>query len=126
MTDYESTDKSSVCSTPLPPPEKLDGVIINEPSSAPAKGNKSASSSKVNSAPTGSFLLEEESSQETLRMSKKVVKHVVAQFTPQLITMTLSDSEECDIKKPIWYPDSGCSRHMTGVKSYLHKYVEQP
>ncbi|GJZ53466.1 hypothetical protein Tco_0608351 [Tanacetum coccineum] len=21
---------------------------------------------------------------------------------------------------------SGCSRHMTGVKSYLHKYVEQP
>ncbi|GJR22140.1 hypothetical protein Tco_0970667 [Tanacetum coccineum] len=22
--------------------------------------------------------------------------------------------------------DSGCSRHMTGVKSYLHKYVEQP
>ncbi|GJW30136.1 retrovirus-related pol polyprotein from transposon TNT 1-94 [Tanacetum coccineum] len=33
---------------------------------------------------------------------------------------------ECDIRKPIWYLDSGCSRHMTGVKSYLHKYVEQP
>ncbi|GJX98363.1 retrovirus-related pol polyprotein from transposon TNT 1-94, partial [Tanacetum coccineum] len=33
---------------------------------------------------------------------------------------------KCDIKKPIWYLDSGCSRHMTGVKSYLHKYVEQP
>nr|GEU93382.1 hypothetical protein [Tanacetum cinerariifolium] len=31
-----------------------------------------------------------------------------------------------DIKKPIWYLDSGCSRHMTGVKSYLHKYKEQP
>ncbi|GKC32978.1 retrovirus-related pol polyprotein from transposon TNT 1-94 [Tanacetum coccineum] len=30
-----------------------------------------------------------------------------------------------DIKKPIWYLDSGCSRHMTGVKSYLHKYEEQ-
>ncbi|GJR48333.1 retrovirus-related pol polyprotein from transposon TNT 1-94 [Tanacetum coccineum] len=29
-------------------------------------------------------------------------------------------------RKPIWYLDSGCSRHMTGVKSYLHKYVEQP
>ncbi|GJW67394.1 retrovirus-related pol polyprotein from transposon TNT 1-94 [Tanacetum coccineum] len=28
--------------------------------------------------------------------------------------------------KPIWYLDNGCSRHMTGVKSYLHKYVEQP
>ncbi|GKB91335.1 retrovirus-related pol polyprotein from transposon TNT 1-94 [Tanacetum coccineum] len=30
-----------------------------------------------------------------------------------------------DIRKPIWYLDSGCSRHMTGVKSYLYKYVEQ-
>ncbi|GJW24620.1 retrovirus-related pol polyprotein from transposon TNT 1-94 [Tanacetum coccineum] len=31
-----------------------------------------------------------------------------------------------DIRKPIWYLYSRCSRHMTGVKSYLHKYVEQP
>ncbi|GKD55731.1 retrovirus-related pol polyprotein from transposon TNT 1-94, partial [Tanacetum coccineum] len=30
------------------------------------------------------------------------------------------------IKEPIWYLDNGCSRSMTGVKSYLHKYVEQP
>ncbi|GJS17991.1 hypothetical protein Tco_0412463 [Tanacetum coccineum] len=34
-------------------------------------------------------------------------------------------AKKCDIRKPIWYLDSGCSRHMTGVKSYLHKYVEQ-
>ncbi|GJW90969.1 hypothetical protein Tco_0168522 [Tanacetum coccineum] len=40
--------------------------------------------------------------------------------------MTLSGSKECDIKKPIWYLDSRCSRHMTGVKSYLYKFVEQP
>ncbi|GJR31936.1 retrovirus-related pol polyprotein from transposon TNT 1-94 [Tanacetum coccineum] len=26
----------------------------------------------------------------------------------------------------IWYLDSGCSKSMTGVKSYLHKYVKQP
>ncbi|GJT99057.1 retrovirus-related pol polyprotein from transposon TNT 1-94 [Tanacetum coccineum] len=30
------------------------------------------------------------------------------------------------IREPIWYLDSGCSKSMTGVKSYLHKYVEQP
>ncbi|GJT19571.1 retrovirus-related pol polyprotein from transposon TNT 1-94 [Tanacetum coccineum] len=30
------------------------------------------------------------------------------------------------IQEPIWYLDSGCSRSMTGVKSYLYKYVEQP
>ncbi|GJZ76108.1 retrovirus-related pol polyprotein from transposon TNT 1-94, partial [Tanacetum coccineum] len=29
-------------------------------------------------------------------------------------------------RKPIWYLDNGCSRHMTGVKSYLHKYVQYP
>ncbi|GJR50808.1 retrovirus-related pol polyprotein from transposon TNT 1-94, partial [Tanacetum coccineum] len=79
-TDYDSANESSVCSTPLPPLKKLDGaepiyrqkiiksilrskstfkaktlkgVIINEPSSAPAKGNKSSSASKVNSAPVG-------------------------------------------------------------------------
>ncbi|GKE75485.1 hypothetical protein Tco_1537526, partial [Tanacetum coccineum] len=80
MTDYDSVDEPSVCSIPLPPLEKLDGaepvfgpktiqsilkskstfkyealkgVIINEPSSAPATGNKSASALKVNSAPAG-------------------------------------------------------------------------
>ncbi|GKC66259.1 retrovirus-related pol polyprotein from transposon TNT 1-94 [Tanacetum coccineum] len=79
-TDYDSTDESSVCSTHLPPLKKLDGaepisgpktiksilrskstfkaetlkgVIINEPSSALAKDNKSSSASKVNSAPAG-------------------------------------------------------------------------
>ncbi|GJR56022.1 retrovirus-related pol polyprotein from transposon TNT 1-94 [Tanacetum coccineum] len=66
-TDYDSADESSVCSTPLPPLKKLDGV---EPISGP-----------------------------------KTIKSI--------------------LRKPIWYLDSGCSRHMTGVKSYLHKYVEQ-
>ncbi|GKD50690.1 retrovirus-related pol polyprotein from transposon TNT 1-94 [Tanacetum coccineum] len=35
-------------------------------------------------------------------------------------------AKKCDIKKPVWYLDNGCLRHMAGVKSYLHKYVEQP
>ncbi|GKC59754.1 hypothetical protein Tco_1087352, partial [Tanacetum coccineum] len=79
-TDYDFADESSVCSTHLPPLKKLDGVepisgpktiksilrskstfkaetlkgvIINEPSSALAKDNKSSSASKVNSAPAG-------------------------------------------------------------------------
>nr|GEX94417.1 retrovirus-related Pol polyprotein from transposon TNT 1-94 [Tanacetum cinerariifolium]GEY00331.1 retrovirus-related Pol polyprotein from transposon TNT 1-94 [Tanacetum cinerariifolium] len=79
-TDYDLASESLVFSTPLPPLKKLDGVepisgpktiksslrsnstfkaktlkgvIINEPSSAPAKGNKSSSASKVNSALAG-------------------------------------------------------------------------
>ncbi|GJV22489.1 hypothetical protein Tco_1371509 [Tanacetum coccineum] len=224
-TDYDSADESSVCSTPIPLLEKLvgaepisgpktiksilksnstfkvealKGVIINEPSSAHAKGNKSALALKANLAyagklknvktkddPTLAIVMKElnelklkisknqssyfrnnnsqkckgtdhrtcdhaeyistinmsqhlieESSQETFSMSEKVVKHVVAQFIPQLITITMSDSEEvkhfklrklkCDIRKPIWYLASRCSRHMTDVKSSLHKYEKQP
>ncbi|GKG21124.1 hypothetical protein Tco_0383719, partial [Tanacetum coccineum] len=59
-------------------------------------------------------------------MPSKDVKLVVAQLIPQLITMILNGLKECDIRKPIWYLESICSRHMTGVKIYLHKYVEQP
>jgi hypothetical protein len=29
-------------------------------------------------------------------------------------------------RDPVWHLDSGCSRIMTGVKFYLHKYVEEP
>ncbi|GJX01230.1 retrovirus-related pol polyprotein from transposon TNT 1-94 [Tanacetum coccineum] len=49
-----------------------------------------------------------------------------ALYTPPLTTMNLITSKERHIREPIWYLDSGCSRSMTGVKSYLYKYVEQP
>ncbi|GKC60995.1 retrovirus-related pol polyprotein from transposon TNT 1-94, partial [Tanacetum coccineum] len=79
-TDYDSADESSVCNTlfpslknlddvePISRPktiksilksrstfkaETLEDVKINEPSSALAKGNKSSSAFKVNSAPAG-------------------------------------------------------------------------
>ncbi|PWA64150.1 WD40 repeat-containing protein [Artemisia annua] len=29
-------------------------------------------------------------------------------------------------REPVWHLDSGCLRSMTGVKQYLHKYVEEP
>ncbi|GJS42466.1 retrovirus-related pol polyprotein from transposon TNT 1-94 [Tanacetum coccineum] len=88
MTDYDSTDESSVC------------VIINESCLAPAKDNKISSAAKVNSAPASKL------------------KSVKIKDDPPLAI--------CDIRKPIWYLDSGCSMHMTGVKIYLHKYMEQP
>ncbi|GJW31662.1 retrovirus-related pol polyprotein from transposon TNT 1-94 [Tanacetum coccineum] len=40
--------------------------------------------------------------------------------------MSLIISKERHIKESIWYMNSGYTRSMTGVKSYLHKYVEQP
>ncbi|GJR20233.1 retrovirus-related pol polyprotein from transposon TNT 1-94 [Tanacetum coccineum] len=254
-------DESSVCSTPLPLLKKLDGVehvpgpktiksifrskstfkaetlkgvIINEPSSAPARGNKSSSDSKVNSTPTGKLKnvkIEDDpplairtdhttcdhakymstmnmfkhlknqggssSRSRTPRPSKHFfhpcihfgfsdlsddyvnypicdiygsydhdthghnmiisLRRGIKPRNPQHVmkscetcsstvhTTTDHNNIECfrrggalqakkakalkstkhDIRKPIWYLDSGCSRHMTGVKSYPHKYKEQ-
>ncbi|GKA06060.1 retrovirus-related pol polyprotein from transposon TNT 1-94 [Tanacetum coccineum] len=245
-TDYDSGDESLVCSTPLPPLEMLDGVepvsgphiiksslksksifkaealndvIINEPSSAPAKGNKSASSSKVNSAPTGKLknvkikddpplaicertdhrTYDHAEYMSTMNMSQHLkgqggsslrsrtprpskhffppcihcgiisLRRGIKPRNPQHVMKscetcgstvhTTTDHNDIEWfrrgealqakkakalkstkaessnanrsktptkRKPIWYLDSGCSRHMTGVKSYLHKYVEQP
>ncbi|GKA22064.1 hypothetical protein Tco_0708026 [Tanacetum coccineum] len=30
------------------------------------------------------------------------------------------------LKRSVWYLDSGCSRHMTGAKQYLHRYSKEP
>ncbi|GKB05208.1 retrovirus-related pol polyprotein from transposon TNT 1-94 [Tanacetum coccineum] len=124
-TEHESTDESSVCSNSLPLLEKLaeaepisgpktvisilksnstsktevlKGVTIKEPQSARAKSK--ASASKANSNLAGKL------------------KGIKTKDDPPLANN--------DIRKPIWYLDSRCSRHMTVVKNYLHKYMEQP
>ncbi|GJR58791.1 retrovirus-related pol polyprotein from transposon TNT 1-94 [Tanacetum coccineum] len=226
--EYDSTDESSVCSTPLPPLKKLDGaepisgpktiksilrskytfkaetlkcVTINEPSSAPAKGNKISSASKVNSAPTSKLMSVKIEDDPPLAIVMKELNNLKLQIRKNqssysrnnqqckrtdhrtcdhaeyisIMNMIISLEREinprnpqhafkrceacgssthtttnqydielvrrgeelqakkaealkssmCDIRKSIWYLDSGCSRHMTGVKSYMHKYVEQ-
>ncbi|GJT72038.1 retrovirus-related pol polyprotein from transposon TNT 1-94 [Tanacetum coccineum] len=252
-TDYDSADESSVCSTPLPPLKKLEGVepitgpktiksilkskstlktealkgvIINKPSSAPAKGNKSSSALKVYSAHAGklnSVKIEDDPSLATVMKELNSLKlqatknqssypkilfckrcektdHRTYDYAEYMSTMNMSQhlkslgrmssrpsksffppcihcdgrdhlSNEC-LYYPIscgspnhtttdhydieWFKrgealqakkvealkstkvessnaniskthtKSGCSMHMTGVKSYLHKYVEQP
>nr|GEX39696.1 retrovirus-related Pol polyprotein from transposon TNT 1-94 [Tanacetum cinerariifolium] len=42
--------------------------------------------------------------------------------TKQLL---LTLMEEDYLKRSVWYLDSGCSRHVTGVKQYLHKYSKE-
>nr|GEV50122.1 retrovirus-related Pol polyprotein from transposon TNT 1-94 [Tanacetum cinerariifolium] len=41
----------------------------------------------------------------------------------KLVQMLLDEKRH--IREPIWYLNSGCPRSMTGVKSYMHKYVEK-
>ncbi|GJT52111.1 retrovirus-related pol polyprotein from transposon TNT 1-94, partial [Tanacetum coccineum] len=144
-TDYNSTDESSVCSAPLPPLKKLDGaepifgpktiksilrskstfkaetlkgVIINEPSSALAKGNKSSSALKINSALDGKLKSANIKDDPPLVIVMKELNNLKLQISKnQLSYSRKNQPQQCDIRKPIWYLDSGCSRHMTGVKS---------
>ncbi|GKA45214.1 reverse transcriptase domain-containing protein [Tanacetum coccineum] len=136
--------------------ETLKGVTINKPSSAPDKGNKSSSASNVNSAPAAriSHLTPEIINHNRIISLRRGIKpenpqHVMKSYETCGSTFhTTTDhndiewfkrgeelqakkgealkSSKRDIRKPIWYLDSRCSRHMTGVKSYLHKYMEQP
>ncbi|GJV07401.1 hypothetical protein Tco_1345057 [Tanacetum coccineum] len=39
---------------------------------------------------------------------------------------TLHPQKLSDLRKPIWYLDNRFSRHMIGVKNYMHKYVRGP
>ncbi|GJS28288.1 hypothetical protein Tco_0488908 [Tanacetum coccineum] len=153
-TNYDSADESSVCSTPLSPLKKLAGaepvsgpktiksilksnstfkaeilknVSSNEPSSAPAKGNKNSSALKVNSAPASKLKRVKIKEDPPLAIIMKELNDLKLQFNKNQSSYSRNNQpQQCDIRKPIWYMDSGCSRHMTGVKSYLHKYEEQP
>nr|GEX37332.1 retrovirus-related Pol polyprotein from transposon TNT 1-94 [Tanacetum cinerariifolium] len=110
-TDYDSADEYLICSTSLPPLKKLD---------APVKGNKSSSASKVNSPPADGH-----NRIISLRRGIKPrnPQHVMKSYETCGTTVhTTTDHNYIE-----WFKrDSGCSRHMTGVKSYLHKYIEQP
>nr|GEU64228.1 retrovirus-related Pol polyprotein from transposon TNT 1-94 [Tanacetum cinerariifolium] len=125
-TDYDSADESSVCSIPLPPLKNLD---------APAKGNKSSSASKVHSAPAERKI--------NLRNPQHAFKKCKACGSPnhtitdhydiewfkrgevlqakkfEALKSTRVESSNANKSK------SPTKRHMTGVKSYLHKYMEQ-
>nr|GEV13251.1 retrovirus-related Pol polyprotein from transposon TNT 1-94 [Tanacetum cinerariifolium] len=188
VTEYDLADESLVCSIPLSPLKKLDGaeptsgsktiksilrsrstfkakalkgVKINEPSSTPAKNNKSSPASKVSSAPAAKLksIFFKISYPKTIKMLLSTLhtlwmiislEREINPRNPQHAfkrceacgssTHTTTDhydiewfkrdealqSKKCDIRKPISYLDNRCLRHMIGVKSYLHRYEEQP
>nr|GEW06783.1 retrovirus-related Pol polyprotein from transposon TNT 1-94 [Tanacetum cinerariifolium] len=126
--DYDSANESSVCSIPLPLLKKLDGVEpisgpktiklilrskstskakalndvqINELSSAPAKGNKSSSASKVHSYPAESSTLED----------NKLKKPITSHF-PKAIKFSKPSVDNINIVESERYPSD----------EYLHPY----
>ncbi|GJT63123.1 hypothetical protein Tco_1006656 [Tanacetum coccineum] len=64
----------------------------------------------------------------TLKLSKSTNQEWYEHVGPEVTRS--QDDKVLDMmthmRDPFWYLDSGCSRSMTGVKSYLYKYVEQP
>ncbi|GJR10141.1 retrovirus-related pol polyprotein from transposon TNT 1-94 [Tanacetum coccineum] len=128
-TDYDSTDESSVCSTSLLPLKKLDGA---EPISGP-KTIKSILKSK--------FTFKDEALKcekidhrtcdhaeyiSTMNMSQHLKSLGKALQAKKAEALKLTKAESSNANRSKNPTKSRCSRHMTSVKSYLHKYVEQP
>ncbi|GJW75500.1 retrovirus-related pol polyprotein from transposon TNT 1-94 [Tanacetum coccineum] len=208
--DYDSADEFLFLNSTFKA-EALKGVTINEPSSAPAKGNKSALASKVNSAPAGKLnnvkikdnpplaicertdhrTYDHAEYMSTMNMSQHLkgqggsssrsriprpskhffppcihyriifLRRGIKPRNPQHVmkscetcgstvhtttdhndiewfrrgkalqdkkveALKSTKAESSDANRSKTPTKSGCSRHMTSVKSYLHKYVEQP
>ncbi|GJY63130.1 retrovirus-related pol polyprotein from transposon TNT 1-94 [Tanacetum coccineum] len=51
---------------------------------------------------------------------------IIVSFKGGVLAESSYTSKERHIREPIWYMDNRCSRSMTRVKSFLHKYLEQP
>nr|GEU96439.1 retrovirus-related Pol polyprotein from transposon TNT 1-94 [Tanacetum cinerariifolium] len=58
--------------------------------------------------------------------SKEIRKSNKASQTYVIMKRTESKHPTDYLKRSVWYLDSGCSRHMTGVKQYLHRYSKEP
>nr|GEV09691.1 retrovirus-related Pol polyprotein from transposon TNT 1-94 [Tanacetum cinerariifolium] len=85
------------------------------------------SASKVNSAPADKLKPVKIKDDPPLAIVMKELNSLKLQISKNQSSYSRNNQpQKCDIRKPIWYLDSGCSRQMTGVKSYLHKYEEQP
>ncbi|GJU22843.1 hypothetical protein Tco_1156185 [Tanacetum coccineum] len=122
-TDYDSADESSVCSTPFPSLKMLEGgepifgpktiksilklkstlkaealkcVIINEPSSAPAKGNKSSSASKVHSVPAGKLKSVKIEDDPSLAIVMKELNSLKLQVSKNQSSCEKTDHRTCD------------------------------
>ncbi|GJV11381.1 retrovirus-related pol polyprotein from transposon TNT 1-94 [Tanacetum coccineum] len=124
-TEYESTDESSVCSNSLPLLEKLAGA---EPVSGPKtiKSILKSNSTSKKEVLKGVTLKEPHSAFAKSKASASKANSNLAGKLKGIKTEDDPPLANNDIRKPIWYLNSRCSMHMTGVKNYLHKYVEQP
>ncbi|GJY37250.1 retrovirus-related pol polyprotein from transposon TNT 1-94 [Tanacetum coccineum] len=137
MITSDSEDDSDI-QEPLPPLPNLSGT---DPSGA-SKSLMSLSDLTANMADltlnTASKEIKKSSNKvsQTYVIKKKTEsKHPAVQSsypdknalpsTEQLL-LTLMKEVKDYLKRHVWYLDSGYSRHMTGVKQYLHKYSNEP
>ncbi|GJU95266.1 retrovirus-related pol polyprotein from transposon TNT 1-94 [Tanacetum coccineum] len=149
-TDYDSADKSSVSGTPLPPLEKLDGVepvsrlksiksILKSKSTFKAEALKASqrfsdhlSDDYVNYPICdicGSYdhdTYGHNIHTTTNHNDIEWFKRGKALQTKKAEALKSNKAKTLNANRSKTPTKSRCLRHMTGVKSYLHKYVEQP
>ncbi|GJY82160.1 hypothetical protein Tco_0494911 [Tanacetum coccineum] len=98
------------------------------------KNTKSQHPAVQNSCPDKIYLASTKKLLLTLMEEVKGIKNYILlhQLLRRVVQRPLSKSlyktiRNTDyLKRSVWYLDSGCSRHMTGVKQYPHRYSKEP
>nr|GEV95250.1 retrovirus-related Pol polyprotein from transposon TNT 1-94 [Tanacetum cinerariifolium] len=123
-TDHFVSDcfaKTSIPSYQSPFHSKQVSSFMHKPELRPTKDYKP----KYNKVKAKLALLSSSASPSKSTMVKNKGLIVAAKAGAKNGEWVKISMRKCDIRKPIWYLDSGFSRYMTGVKSYFHKYIEQ-
>ncbi|GJR27159.1 retrovirus-related pol polyprotein from transposon TNT 1-94 [Tanacetum coccineum] len=140
-TPESSKDSEAESLTPLPPLKNLEGALPSS-KATPLTFQPHSPRERLGLG-TMKHTKPETHDSSNKYVSKTVTGSKTKQTTPSVPTevkVTKQESklneltklvqmiidEKRHIREPIWYLGSGCSRSMTAVKSYLHKYVEQP
>ncbi|GJS55875.1 retrovirus-related pol polyprotein from transposon TNT 1-94 [Tanacetum coccineum] len=95
------------------------------------KRTKSKHPAIQNSCPDKNALLSTEQLLLTLMEEVKGIKKqiLIPSDTSSLVSQACSSKtpkQKDYLKRSVWYLDSDCSRHMIGVKQYLHIYLKEP
>ncbi|GJU95269.1 retrovirus-related pol polyprotein from transposon TNT 1-94 [Tanacetum coccineum] len=131
-TDYDYAYESSVCSTPLPPLKKLDGAEpISRPKTIKLILRIISLEREINLRnPQHAFkrceVCGSSTHTTTYHYDIEWFKRGGALQAKKDEALKSTRAKSSNANRSKTPTKSGCSRHMTGVKSYLYKYVEQP
>ncbi|GJW99697.1 retrovirus-related pol polyprotein from transposon TNT 1-94 [Tanacetum coccineum] len=136
-----TSDSETDCDTqePLPALPKLIGaepsgtsnslISLSDLTSNMAKltlNNSSKRSKKSSVKVSQTYVIKKTEPKEVKGIKDHIKIPSVTSSSGSQASSSMPSKQKDYLKRSVWYLDSGCSRHMTGVKQYMHKYSKEP